>query len=101
MPTREAHALVLFAAQTGFRKGECFAPRWENVDLAEGDERARVVERVHKGVVLPVAKTDAGLREVLPGPRLAGVLRELSAAQLVDGRPNPHGLVFPSPNGER
>ena len=40
-------------------------------------------------------------REIILAPRVARVLRELSAAQVVDGRPNPHGLVFPSPMGER
>ena len=99
MPTAETRALVLFASQTGFRKGECFALRWENVSLERGDERAWVVEHVHKGVLVPSAKTRAGSREVLLGPRLAAVLRELSVGQQLDGRPNPLGLVFPSPTG--
>ena len=101
MPTAETRALVLFASQTGFRKGECFALRWENVSLAEGDESARVVEPVHKGVLVPAAKTRAGSREVPLGPRVAAVLRELWLAQQVGGRPNPLGLVFPSPTGGR
>ena len=41
----------------------------------------------------------ASARETLLAPRAARALHELSVAQQVDARPNPHGLVFPSPRG--
>jgi integrase len=100
-PTPDVQALVLVAAYSGIRKAEAFGLRWENVDLAEGDERLRVVEQFYKGELVPSAKTRAGNRELVLAPQAADVLRELSVGQQVDGRPNPHGLVFPSPTGAR
>jgi integrase len=41
----------------------------------------------------------AGNREVILGADAAAILRDQSVRQQVDGRPNPHGLVFPSPEG--
>lgn len=99
MPTRESRGLVLFAAQTGVRKSECFGLRWSSVDLTEGDERVRIVEQFYKGELVPSTKTSAGSREIILAPRAAAVLRELSVSQQIEGRPNPLGLVFPSPAG--
>jgi integrase len=49
---------------------------------------------------VPQAKSKAGNREHVLGPDAGRILREQSVAQQVDGRPNPHGLVFPSPMGK-
>jgi len=97
MPSPETRALTLFAAFTGCRKSECLALAWDAVDLANGT--ARILRQYYKGVLVDATKTPAGAREVLLAPKLVTVLRELSAQQLVDDRPNPHGLVFPAPGG--
>jgi integrase len=99
MPTRETTALVLFAAFTGARKSECFALRWSDIDLTRGKETARIVRQFYKGELVDETKTPAGAREIILAPRAARALRELSVAQQVDERENPHGLVFPSPRG--
>ncbi|HET8895326.1 MAG TPA: site-specific integrase [Gaiellaceae bacterium] len=99
MPNREMAALVLFAAFSGARKSECFALRWTEVDLARNHETVRIVRQYYKGELVEDTKTLAGAREILLAPRAARALRELSVAQQVDARPNPHGLVFPSPRG--
>jgi integrase len=88
-----------FAAFTGARKSECFAIRWSDVDLTRGKETARVVRQFYKGELVDETKTPAGAREIILAPRAARALRELSVAQQVDERENPHGLVFPSPRG--
>jgi integrase len=99
MPDRGTSALVLFAAFSGARKSECFALRWTEVDLTAGEETVRIVRQYYKGELVEQTKTLAGAREILLAPRAARTLRELSVAQQVDARPNPHGLVFPSPRG--
>jgi integrase len=99
MPNRETAALVLFAAFSGARKSECFALRWTDVDLTRGNETARIVRQYYKGELVEQTKTLAGAREILLAPRAARALRELSVAQQIDARPNPHALVFPSPRG--
>jgi integrase len=99
MPNRETSALVLFAAFSGARKSECFALRWTDVDLAPRKETVRIVRQYYKGELVEDTKTLAGAREILLAPRAARALHELSVAQQVDARPNPHGLVFPSPRG--
>jgi hypothetical protein len=60
MPTRETTALVLFAAFTGARKSECFALRWNDVDLTRGKETARIVRQFYKGELVDETKTPAG-----------------------------------------
>lgn len=99
MPDRETSALVLFAAFSGARKSECFALRWTDVDLARGNETVRILRQYYKGELVDQTKTLAGAREILLAPRTARALHELSVAQQLDERPNPHGLVFPSPRG--
>lgn len=98
-PSVNTRGLILFAAYAGVRKSEAFGLRWENVDLTEGSERVWIVEQHYKGETVQMTKTSAGLREEVIGPQAAGVLRELSVAQQLDERPNPLGLVFPSPMG--
>lgn len=99
MPDRGTSALVLFAAFTGARKAECFALRWSEVDLTPGGEIVRIVRQFYKGELVEQTKTLAGAREILLAPQAARALRELSVGQQVDERPNPQGLVFPSPRG--
>jgi integrase len=99
MPDRETSALVLFAAFSGARKSECFALRWTDVDLTPSNETVRIVRRYYKGELVEQTKSLAGARETLLAPPAADALRELSVAQQLDERPNPHGLVFPSPRG--
>lgn len=98
-PNRETRALILFVALSGCRKSEAFGLRWANVDLTDGDERVRIVEQVYQGEWVDQTKTRAGSREILLAAPVVEVLRELAVAQQVDDRPNPHGLVFPSPRG--
>jgi integrase len=93
------HNLIRFAAFAGPRLSEVFALRWENCDLTEGAERIWIVEHYYKGDLVPGAKTLAGSREIILSPEAAQALREQSVAQQVDGRPNPHGLIFPAPGG--
>lgn len=97
-PRREAGNLVLFAAFTGLRKSELFGLRWSSVNLTEGTESVRVIEQHYKGRVTDT-KTTAGRREEILGREAARVIREHSALQQIDQRPNPHGLVFPAPEG--
>jgi integrase len=99
MPNRETSALVLFAAFTGVRKSECFALRWTDVDLTRGNETVRIVRQFYKGELVEQTKTLASAREIVLAPPAAQALRELSIAQQVDARPNPEGLIFPSPLG--
>lgn len=99
MPDRGTATLVLFAAFTGARKAECFALRWSEVDLTPGSEVVRIVRQFYKGELVEQTKTLAGAREIILAPPAVRALRELSVAQQVDERPNPHGLVFPSPRG--
>jgi integrase len=96
---RNVRALVLVAAYSGIRKSEAFGLRWEDVDLTEGEERIVVVRQFYKGQLVERAKTDAGNREIVLAPQAAAVLRELSVAQQLDERPNPRGIVFPTPTG--
>jgi integrase len=97
-PTREAGNLVLFAAFTGIRKSELFGLRWSSVNLTPGTESVRIIEQYYKGHVTDT-KTAAGRREQVLGREAARVIREHSALQQIDQRPNPHGLVFPAPEG--
>ena len=99
MPDRTTATLVLFAAFTGTRKSECFALRRSDIDLNPGKETARIVRQYYKGELVEQAKTLAGAREIVLAPPAAKALRELSVAQQVEERTNPHALVFPSPRG--
>jgi len=99
MPDRTTATLVLFAAFTGTRKSECFALCWSDIDLTPGNETARIVRQYYKGELVEQTKTLAGAREILLAPPAARALRELSVAQQIDERANPHTLVFPSPRG--
>jgi integrase len=99
MPDRSTATLVLFAAFTGARKAECFALHWSEVDLTPGSEVVRIIRQYYKGELVEQTKTLAGAREIILAPPAARALRELSVSQQVDERPNPHGLVFPSPRG--
>jgi integrase len=89
--------LILVAAFTGARMGELFGLRWENVNLEqEGKETALIVEQAYQGEVKDRPKTASGRRLIDLGSHAAEALR----AQHVEGeRPNPHGLVFPAPEG--
>ena len=98
-PSLEFGHLIRFAASSGLRISEIFGLRWENCNLTEGAETVRVVEQRYKGKTVPSAKTRAGSREIVLAPQAAQALRQQSASQQVDDRPNPHGLVFPSPQG--
>lgn len=97
-PRREAGNLVLFAAFTGIRKSELFGLRWSSLNLTEGIESVRITEQYYKGRVTDT-KTAAGRREEILGREAARVIRDHSALQQIDQRPNPHGLVFPAPEG--
>lgn len=99
MPDRTMATLVLFAAFTGTRKSECFALSWSDIDLTPGKETVRIVRQYYKGELVQQTKTLAGAREILLALPAARALRELSVAQQVDERANPHALVFPSPRG--
>ena len=94
-PTQDDHNLVLAGAFTGIREGELFALRWENVYLEPGNEYADIVEHVYEGKLLPGAKTAEGERPVPLIDRAADRFR----SQTNSTRPNPLGLVFPSPRG--
>jgi integrase len=98
-PALEFGNLIRFAAYSGPRISELFALRWASCDLTEGAESFVVVEQFYKGELVPTAKTRAGSRQVLLASQAAEALRQQSMAQQVDARPNPHGLVFPSPHG--
>jgi integrase len=98
-PALEHGNLIRCGAYIGLRISELFALRWEDVDMTEGAEKLRVLRQFYKGELVMSAKTQAGSREVLLGPHAADALRQQSVAQQVDGRPNRHGLVFPSPQG--
>lgn len=98
-PNRTLRVLVLAAALAGMRQSELFGLRWENVSLTEGAESIVVVEQHYRGETKASTKTPQGRRLIpIPG-RLAAELRTLNAEQQVEGHPNPHGLVFPTPTG--
>jgi integrase len=84
--------LVVFAALSGLREGELFALRDMNVD----PECASVLveEGAFKGRATKT-KTRSGRRRV----HLSRVARQALREQLMARKPNPSGLVFPSPRG--
>lgn len=95
--TPDERNLILVAAFTGSRMGELFGLRWENVALEpEGHETALIVEQAYQGEVVDRPKTASGRRLVELGSNAAEALR---AQHVESKRPNPHGLVFPSPEG--
>jgi integrase len=98
MRTPETRAFVFVAAFTGLRKSELFGLKWKDIDLTPNAERVRVTRQWYKGKLVE-PKTKASSREVVVPRQAADVLRELSVAVQVDDRPNPLGLVFPSPTG--
>ena len=94
-PTQDDANLVLAGAFTGIREGELFALRWKNVYLEPGDEYVDIVEHVYEGKLLAAAKTEAGERHV----PLIDCAAKAFRSQTNSTRPNPLGLVFPSPRG--
>jgi integrase len=85
--------LIRFAALTGQRQGELLALRDANVDLTLGT--VTVEATAYKGR-RNRPKTAAGRRRVDLSLRALTVLKQ----QLIARRPNPEGLVFPSPEGK-
>ncbi|MGH3025960.1 MAG: tyrosine-type recombinase/integrase [Gaiellaceae bacterium] len=99
-PNITVRTLVLVGAMTGLRKSELLGLRWANVALTEGQEALVVREQFYRGEWVDRPKTKAGAR-LVPLPKAAAeVLRTLSASQIVDGHPNPEGLVFPNGKGK-
>jgi integrase len=84
--------LIVFAALSGLRQGELFALRDVNVDAEDGS--VVVEEGAYKGQATRT-KTRNGRRRV----HLSRVARQALRAQLLARKPNPAGLVFPTPSG--
>ena len=92
MPPR-CRALVVFAAGTGLRQGECFGLSVDRVDFLRRQVR---VDRQLVGVPeFGPPKSQAGFRTV-PMP---GVVTEALAAHLASFGPGPDGLVLPNGRG--
>ncbi|HET6172240.1 MAG TPA: tyrosine-type recombinase/integrase [Gaiellales bacterium] len=97
--TESDGGFIEWLALTGPRPAEGFGLRWPNVDLTRGAEVVRIVEQVYRGEPVDTTKTPAGARDIIFCRRAADLLREQSAALLVDGRMDIDGPVFPSPLG--
>jgi integrase len=96
-PTADDRNLILTAAFTGARIGELFGLRWVNVSLEpQGAETMLIAEQAYQGDVVDRPKTPTGRRLIDLGPDAAEALR---AQHVESKRPNPTGLVFPSPDG--
>jgi integrase len=92
-------AIVMLAAFQGLRQAEIFGLRWANVDLTEGSEGITVVEQHYRGETVDRTKTESGMRKVPLAPHVAEALRTHYVRLKLDGRPNPHDLVFPNSRG--
>ena len=84
--------LITFAALSGLRLGEVLALRDADVDLDEG---CVLVTRAARKGVEGRTKTRKRRRVYLCAPALKAL-----RAQLLARRPNPRGLVFPSPRSD-
>jgi integrase len=86
----ETRLLAAFALGTGMREGEMW-----NLELVDVDERRVVVRYGSRGAATKSGK----IRRVPLFGLAADALR--TWLPLLAERPNPHGLVFPLPSGER
>ena len=77
-------------------KGELFALRWKNVYLEPGDEYADIVEHVYEGKLLPGSQDRRGRAST---SHSSTAQPRAFRSQTNSTRPNPLGLVFPSPRG--
>jgi integrase len=84
--------LIAFAAFSGLRLGEVLALRYTEVDL---DDRSLLVLRAARKGVEGRTKTRKRRRVYLCDPALRALRQQLLAR-----RPNPLGLVFPSPQSD-
>jgi integrase len=84
--------LIIFAALSGLRLGEVLALRDTDIDLEEG---CLLVARAARKGVEGRTKTRKRRRVYLCAPALQAVRQQLLAR-----RPNPLGLVFPSPRSD-
>jgi integrase len=98
-PDPHTACLILVAAFTGARQSEVFALRWESVGLTEAQETLTIREEYYRGELVKATKTAAGMRVVPLAPQVAEALRAQYVRLKVDGRPNPHDLVFPAVKG--
>lgn len=87
-------ALILFAAGTGLRQGECFGLTLDRVDFLRRQVRVdrQLVAALAPSRVRP-PKSTAGFRTV------PEVVSSVLAAHLARYRPSRHGLVFTSRRG--
>jgi integrase len=77
--------LFRLAIETGMRRGELLALRWDNVDLERGVVRVReTLSRDEKGawVVSARPKTQSGHRDILVAPSTGEGLRAVRTSQL-------------------
>jgi integrase len=99
------HALWVFLATTGMRRGEAVGLRWSDVDLESG--RVRIVQTITQtGGVLRVGepKTARGRRSISLDPGTIAVLREhrkrmLEERLLIGADFLDHGMVFHQNDG--
>ncbi|GIG90940.1 tyrosine-type recombinase/integrase [Plantactinospora endophytica] len=93
----EYQALVLAAAGTGLRWGECAGLPWGSVDLERAVLRVeQVAVETHGGILIrPYPKTRAGVRKVPMPAFLVEALRQ----QLGDAKPDRRALVFVDRDG--
>lgn len=81
-------AMIRLMEDTGIRRGEACALRWENVDL---DNCSALIKEnacytTEKGLYIDTPKTDKGEREVYFTPAVSAILREYRAEQIRDTR---------------
>jgi integrase len=87
---KELKAMILFAAYTGLRRGECSALEWSDIDFAAKKITVSKTVSNDKEILLP--KNDEARKVVLP-PIAAQALREMT--------PHLHrSLVFAPPSGK-
>jgi integrase len=99
------YTLLYLAIATSMREGELFALAWRDVDLKRGTLYVRQgIGNVYDD------ETESGYRRAVTSPKTDASRRraDLSAEAIallkahrksLDGKPNPHGLVFPNEAG--
>jgi integrase len=99
------YPLIYLAIATSMREGELFALAWRDVDL----KRGMLYVRQGVGNVYD-DETESGYRRAITSPKTGASRRrvDLSAEAIallkdhrksLDGKPNPHGFVFPNEAG--